>query len=111
MTYGIQYAINGNGVTAPDEEAWSNIVVGDALSGQERRSPFKQLEWRKQVAGPCYLDWYDYDNQTLDSLTTRTPGELVEYETYTTAICQSVTFRHRRSNANEIVAVFLVLVD
>lgn len=108
MTHGIVYALNGVDVTAPDEETWSNKVIGESLSGTERRSPYRILEWTKRVAGECHLDWFDYDNSTLDSITTRSPGELVNYETYTTAICQSVTFRQRLGVGTEVVARFLV---
>lgn len=108
MTYGIEYALNANAVTPPDEEAWSNVVVGESLVGDERRSPFRVLEWMKRVAGPCHLDWFDYDNTILSSITTRKPGELVESETYTNVICQSVTFRQIHGVGNEIVARFLV---
>lgn len=108
MTYGIEYALNGTPVTAPDEEAWSNVVIGESLEGTERRSPYRILEWTKRVAGPCHLDWFDYDNTPLSSITTRSPGELVNYETYTDAVCKSVTFRQRLGVGTEIVARFLV---
>ena len=110
MAQGIQFAINDVIVTAPDEDVWLNVSIGDALAGTERRSPYKLLEWRKQVAGPCHLDWFDYDNQQLDSLTTRSFSHLDEYETYTDAICKSVTIRNRRSVGSELVATFLIYV-
>jgi len=107
---GLLYAINGHEVTTPDEEVWQNVVIGENLAGNQRRSPYKTLQWTKQVASPCYLDWFDYDNQTLTSLTTRPPGELDEHETYTDAICKSVVFRQRLNVGNEIVATFEVYV-
>ena len=106
----VYYNINGTGVTSPDEEVWTPISPGTALSGLQKRSPYWQLEWRKTVAGPCHLDWFDYDNTTLTSLATRPPGLLDETVEYTDAICQSVTMRHRMGVGNEIVAVFLVYV-
>jgi len=110
MPKGVKFAINGVVVTAPDEDVPLNIVLGDALAGTECRSPYKVLEWRKQIAGPCHLDWFDYDNQVLTSLTTRSFAHLDEYETYTDAVCKSVTIRNRRSVGNEMVATFLVYV-
>ena len=110
MPAGVKFAINSVVVAAPDEDVWMNVVLGDALAGTERRSPYKVLEWRKQIAGPCDLDWFDYDNRILDSLTTRSFAHLDEYETYTDAICKSVTIRNRRSVGNEVVATFLVYV-
>lgn len=105
---GVAYAINGIRVTAPDEEVWTPIVMGIGLRGQQKRSTYWQLEWRKTVGNSCYLDWMDYDNSVLTSLVTRPQNRLDEFETYTDVICQSVTFRHRRGMANEIVATFLV---
>lgn len=111
MYYIGAYAINGKRVTAPDEEAWQNIVLGDSNSGGENRSPYKILEWRKRVAGRCNLDWFDYDNTQLSSLVTRAPGELSDWQEYTTDVhCKSVTFRQTRSIGNEVVATFLVYV-
>jgi len=104
------YAINGTLVTAPSEEVWQTVVTGDSLSGDERRSPYQILEWRKRVGGPCHLAWFDYDNQQLDSLTTRSPGELLDWVTYTNVICKSVSMRHVQGVGNEIVAVFQVYV-
>lgn len=109
-SYGITYAINDTVVTAPDEEVWSESVIGIDLNGLQKRSCYKRLEWRKSVASPCYLDWFDYDNTALTSLTTRPKGVLDTFERYTTAICQEVSFRQRRSVGNEIVATFLVKV-
>lgn len=110
MAEGIYYRINGQEVTAPDEEVWSPIVIGTSLAGEQKRSPYWRLEWRKTVADVCRLDWFDYDNTTLESLTTRPPKLLDQHETYTDAICQSVGFRQRRGVGNELVAVFLVCV-
>jgi len=104
------YSINDTEVTSPDEEVWSPVAIGTALTGRQKRSPYWRLEWHKTVAGPCRLDWFDYDNTTLDSLTTRTPGKLDISEIYTDAVCQSVVFRQRRGVGNEIVATFLVYV-
>jgi len=104
------YAINGLIVTTPDEEVWTPHVMGDALTGRQKRSPYRILEWRKQVADRCLLDWFSYDNTTLVSLTATPPGTLDQHETYTDAICQAVNFRKRLSVGNEIVARFLVCV-
>ena len=108
MPVGIVYSINGNSVQAPDEEVWGNIVMGTSLTGRQKRSPYRQLEWRKVITDACRLDWFDYDNTTLASLTTRPYNKLDEHATYTDVICQSVTMRQRRSVGNEMVAVFLV---
>ncbi len=109
-TKGVWYKINGDGVTTPDEEVWTPIAVGVALTGRQKRSPYWQLEWRKQVADSCDVDWWTYDNTTLSSLWTRPPDKLDETEQYTDAICQSVEMRQRRGFGNEIVATFLVYV-
>ena len=108
---GIFYAINGREVTAPDEEVWTPISVGLSLTGRQKRSPYRRLEWRKTVADCGRLDWLAYDNTTLTSLITRPPDELDGFEEYTDVVCQSVSFRHKRSVGSEIVAVFLVYVD
>lgn len=102
------FQINGNVVTAPDEEVWTPISMGVSLTGQQKRSPYYQLEWRKVVGGPCHLDWFDHDNTTLTSLTTRIPDLLDDFETYTDVVCQSVTMRHRHGAGSEIVAIFLI---
>lgn len=104
------YAINGALVTTPDEEVWTPLSPGNDLNGLQKRSPFYQLEWRKQVASQCHLDWFTYDNTVLSSLLTRAPGELRDFVKYTTAVCQSVVFRQRRGVGNEVVATFLVRV-
>ena len=105
------FRINGEEVIAPDEEAWSPQVIGTDLAGEQNRSPYQRLEWRKTVADQCMLqDWAEHDNTTLVSLRTRPPLVLDEMETYTRVVCQSVTMRHRRSRASEVVASFLVYV-
>lgn len=111
MTFGVTFGINGRSVTAPDEVVWSNVVQGEALSGREKRSPYKYCEWRIELANGCRLDWYDYDNTTLASFTTTPPDEVDEYETYTIdVVCQSVSHRGRRSVATDVTARFLVYV-
>jgi len=105
---GVVFAINGKGVTSPDEEVWAHNVLGEDLDGLQKRSAYAKLEWRRVVGESCDLDWFDYDNTTLTSLTTRLPGEIDQYEIYNDAICQSVVKRNRRGVASEIVAVFLV---
>jgi hypothetical protein len=110
MPSGVVFSINGVGVTAPDEEVWTPISVGVALTGRQKRSPYYRLEWTKQVADDCRLDWFDYDDTTLTSLWTRPPSGLNEYAKYTDAICQSVVMRHRRGVGNEVIARFLVYV-
>lgn len=107
MPWGV-YRINGVEVTSPDEEVWSPQVIGVDLNGEQNRSPYQGLEWRKTVSDQCRLDWDEYDNTRLESLTTRPPHTLDEFETYIDVVCQSVTMRHRRSVGNEIVASFLV---
>lgn len=107
--YGTHYAINGRPITAPDEEAWGNIVTGDGLDGLQRRSPYRQLEWHKRVGSECDVeDWFDFDNTVLTSLTSRLPGMQNESEVFTDAICQSVTARHQHAALVEVIAAFLV---
>lgn len=110
MPRGVIFAINGMKVTSPDEETWAPLTIGTALDGLQRRSPYRQLEWLKQVGDSCDLDWFAYDNTRLDSLTCRPYNKLDEYETYTDVVCESVTFRQRRGVGNEIVASFKVNV-
>ena len=107
---GIFYKLNGNGVVSPDEEVWEPIVVGVALTGRQKRSPYWQLEWRRQVVDRCDVDWWDYANTTLTSLWTRPPDKLDETAQYSDAICQSVEMRHTRGLGQEVVATFLVYV-
>ena len=106
----VAYAINGTGVTTPDEEVWTPVVVGTSLSGTQKRSPYWQLEWRKQVLDRCDVDWWPYDNTVLTSLWGRPPGKLDETGQYSDAICQSVTMRQVRGFGQEAVATFLVYV-
>jgi hypothetical protein len=111
MTYQGAHAINGQQVTAPDEEVWQDINLGDAADGLERRSPYKMLEWRKRVGGPANLDWFDFDNQRLSSIKTRSKGSLKEWTIYDTDVtCKSVSFRQTHDTGNEIVATFLIYV-
>lgn len=115
MPKGIVYAINDAEVWSPDEDIWTPVITGQSLTGEQKRSPYRRLEWRRLVTTACDLDggskdWFQYDNTILDGLTTRPPGKLDEHTTYTDAICQSVTFRARRGVGNEVVAVFLVNV-
>jgi hypothetical protein len=109
-----KYLINGYEVYAPDEEVWSEIVIGDALSGEQKRSPYRELTWTRQVADDCTLsggnkDWFTYDNTTLASITTRTyKSTLDDFTTYASAVCKSVDVRMRHGVGNQIVAVFWV---
>jgi hypothetical protein len=107
---GVAYAINGTGVTPPDSATWPPTVIGQDLNSLQKRSPYRIHEWSKQVAGPCHLDWFDYDNTTLASLVTRPPGTLDEMETYTDAVLQSVTMRQDRNVGTQVTAQFLVYV-
>lgn len=109
---GTYYMINGQHVTAPDQESWAHIVVGEAIDGLQRRSPYRRLEWRRRVADICDAeDWFDFDNTELDSLITRSPGHVNESEVYTTAFCQSVTSTQAHANHVDVIARFLVKVD
>jgi len=113
---GIIFAINDCEVMSPDEDVWTPIVIGSALTARQKRSPYRTLEWRRQVTDRCdhdgsARDWFTYDNTTLTALTTRQPGKMDERRTYTDAICQSVLFRARRGVGNEVVATFLVDVE
>lgn len=108
---GVFYMINGAGVTPPDDEVWDPISMGDALTGRQKRSHYRRLRWVKNVAERCDLDWWDHDNTTLVSLVTRPPDETAMSETYTDAICQSVTMRHSHGRGIDVTARFLVKVD
>lgn len=109
-TKGVWYSINGNKTTSPDEATWPPIVIGTALSGLQKRSPYRYHEWHRQLTDTCDLDWFAYDNTTLTSLWTCPPGKLDETVQYTDAICQSVEMRQRRGFGQEVVATFLVYV-
>lgn len=111
MPGGVVFQINGNDVTAPDEEVWTPISAGTSLTGEQKRSPYWTLQWSKNAADCDRLDWFDYDNTVLTSLRTRRRHRLDEYETYTDAICQSVQFRQRRQVGMDMVATFLVNVE
>ena len=110
MPAGVLYAINDIEVTTPDEEVWTPIVTGLDLNSLQKRSPYQRLEWRKTVANECYLDWWQFANTVLSSLTCRPPGLLDEFTTYTDVRCQSVTLRQRLSVATEVVATFVVYI-
>jgi hypothetical protein len=107
---GVAFAINGVGVTCPDSATWPPTVIGQSLNGTQRRSPYRIHEWSKQVAGPCHLDWFDYDNTVLASLVTRPPGTLLDMETYTDVVLQTVTMRQDRNVGTQVTAQFLVYV-
>lgn len=110
MPRGQSFMINDLVVTTPDEEVWIPIVVGDALSGTQRRSPYRTLEWRKRVADCGLLDWFDHDNTVLTSLVCTPPEEVDQWQRYTDAICKSVVARKTHTVATEVVATFLVNV-
>lgn len=106
---GSYYAFNGVKVTAPDEENWSNIVLGEDLTAHEKRSPYRMLQWRKSVAERCDLDWWDYEGTDLTSLTCTPPGEVGVYRVFTQSQkLVSVVHRVGRGVAREVVATFLV---
>ncbi|NIN66271.1 MAG: hypothetical protein GTO63_16580 [Anaerolineae bacterium] len=106
---GSVYMINGVIVTAPDEEVWSHIVLGENLQGLERRSPYDQLQWRKTVAERCDLDWFDYEGARLTSLTCTPPGEVGIHRVFTQSqLLVSVVMRASRGTGREVVATFLV---
>ena len=108
------YAIDGIETYAPDEETWGELVTGEALSGEQKRSPYREHTWTRQVGDACDLDggtddWMAYDNTVLGSITTRTyKGIMDAFTTYTDAICKTVNVRKRRGVGNEIVAVFWI---
>jgi len=105
---GVRYGINGTRLPSPDEESWTPIAVGEGLDGRQKRSPFMLVEWLMNVAGPNHMDWFQYDNQVLESWTGRVRKEVDEYDTFTDAVCVSVVSRHRRSVSSQIVATFKV---
>lgn len=109
---GRDYAINDVPVTAPDEETWMPIVIGEALTALQRRSPYKRLEWIKHVGTDDRgnLDWWDYDNSGLTSITCTMYNNDKQSARYTDAVCQQVTMRIGRNAAIEIVATFLINV-
>lgn len=108
---GVFFMINGAGVVSPDTEVWDPISMGAALTGEQKRSHYRHLRWQKTIAEKCDLDWWEYDNVTLTSLTTRPPDELAMSETYSDAICQSVTMRHSHGRGIDVTANFLVNVE
>ena len=110
MVKPVWHSINRGATTQPDDVEWFDIPVGSgtSLAGTLRLSPYKFCEWTRQVDDTCGLDWYDYKNTQLSSLTTYPPEKTDEVETYTDAFCLSVGHRTRRGKANEIVARFLV---
>ena len=105
---GIVFAINRMEVTPPDEEVWAHNVLGDDLTGIQKRSAYSRLEWRRTVGERCDLDWFPFANTWLTSITTRPPEATDTSEIYTDVLCKSVTMRHRRGVGNEIVATFFV---
>lgn len=106
---GSSYEFNGVKVTAPDEEVWADMVLGEDLTAHEIRSPYVQLQWRKTVAERCDLDWWDYEGMDLDSLTCTPPGEVAVYRVFTRSQkLISVHMRAGRGVAREVVATFLV---
>ena len=108
MPRGMVFAINDQVVSCPDEDTLSPIVIGEATSGLQKRSPYRLLTWRKNIGGRCDMDWFDHDNTRLISLHTRSIGKVDEYTRFTDVVCQSVTKRNRRQLGTEIVATFLV---
>lgn len=109
MIYGTFFRINDQEVPCPDQEAWSDVVIGQSLDGTQKRSPWKRLEWTKRVDNPCdQFEWFAWDNTTLTSLTTRARGYRNVSERYTDAICVSVTAVQSHGNMTDITATFLV---
>lgn len=107
---GDYFRIENQIMSCPISDVWNPNVIGTNLGLLQVRSPYYLLTWTMRYAGPCDLDWYDYDNQVLDSIRTRTPGKLDEWETYTDVICQSVTYSGALNRAENVVATFLVRV-
>jgi hypothetical protein len=106
---GSVYEINGVKVTSPDEEVWSPIVLGENLVPLERRSPYEQLQWRKTVAERCDLDWFDFAEQVLTSLTCTPPREVGVHRVFTQSqVLLSVAMRAGRGMGREVVATFIV---
>ena len=111
---GVAFGINGSQVTAPDECNWEEKIVGNALSGIQKRSPYRTVTWSKQIVGKCDLnteshDWFEYENQALSSITLPTyKGRLDDFSTYTRAICKSVAVRNRRGVGNQLTASFWI---
>ena len=108
MPKGVLFKINGVSISAPDEQAWSDVVQGNDLNALPVISPYKKMQLQQQIGDQCNLDWFDYKGTVLTSITCPPPDELDGYQRYTDAICQTVYFRHRQSIAQEIVAVFLI---
>ena len=108
MPRGVLFAINDQIVSCPIEDTLSPIVIGEATSGLQKRSPYQLLVWRMQIAGRCQMGWFAFDGTRLDSLHYRSRGKIDEWTRSTDAICQSVTKRNRRQLGTEIVATFLV---
>lgn len=100
--------INDVIVSTPDSERWLSNLTGTSLELTQRRSPYRQLVWRKQVVDNCMLEWFDYDNSVLDSLVTRAPGALREWTRYTDVILQSVHFVQNGPSGGQVEARFLV---
>ena len=110
MPLGPAYMIDGSPVVAPASERWKTALIGTAIDGTQRRSPYWILEWSRSPTEQCDLEWFVYDNTTLTELVTRAPGVLGEWTAYTDVRCQSVQMRQAMGVGLEMVATFLVNV-
>lgn len=108
--WGIAFMMNGQGVDAPDDIDWTHISMGDALTGQQRRSPYMACTWTKRAHWGCDMSWFDFDNTILTHFVCPPPDESKQYEVYTDAICQTVKAIHRHGSMFDIQAVILVRV-
>jgi hypothetical protein len=104
----LTFMINDQIVESPDNWTWENVVLGTTLDNREKRSAYKRLTWMKRVSSTRQPDWFDYDNETLTSLTAPTPSASNEVERYTDAILLSVRTRYRHGVPETVEAVFMV---
>lgn len=107
----VSYMLNDNLVTAPDEEQWQPVLVGENHSNLQVRSFYWRLTWSKTVADACMLDWFEYDNQALTSLTTRPNGKVDQIARYTDVTCVQVSATQTQNNATRVTAEFIVGVS
>lgn len=107
----LAFMFNDKNITPPTEWNWSPIVVGTNLAAKQNRSPMWRLEFRRRVVDRCLIDWFDYDNQRLLSITVPPHDALGETRRYTFAVVQQVAMRHRLGVGNELVATIVVNIE
>lgn len=108
--YGNIFAMNGQGVSSPDDIRWDPVVIGEDLDALQKRSHYSLCTWTKRAVNGCDMDWFDFDNTELTMFACPPHENSMVTHVYDTAVVQQVKAMHRHGNMYDIVATILVKV-